>query len=207
MIKAVLFDVDGVLLDSFEANLKFYQDMMNMAGYPPPTREDFPSLFHLSMRSAIEVLVSGTKEERERVFEMGMSRTVKYPVDLLTMPAHAKEVVGELSRIYTLGIVTSRIKNSVFEAPKLAGLRRYFSVVVCYEDTIAHKPHPEPLLLAARRLDILPSEAVYVGDAGTDLEAAKAAGMRVLMYSKEKFAKADASTSSFKEIPSIISRW
>ena len=39
MIKAVLFDIDGVLLDSFEANFKFYVDLMAVAGYGPPTKD------------------------------------------------------------------------------------------------------------------------------------------------------------------------
>jgi phosphoglycolate phosphatase-like HAD superfamily hydrolase len=40
MIKAVLFDIDGVLLDSFETNLKFFQDLLTKAGHRPPTREE-----------------------------------------------------------------------------------------------------------------------------------------------------------------------
>ena len=45
MIKAVFFDIDGVLLDSFEANLKFYSTLMIKFGFKAPTRENFPDIF------------------------------------------------------------------------------------------------------------------------------------------------------------------
>ena len=56
MIKAVIFDIDGVLLDSFEANLKFFQDLMIKFGYLPPTKEEVPPIFHLNMWDAIRSL-------------------------------------------------------------------------------------------------------------------------------------------------------
>lgn len=54
MIKAIIFDVDGVLFDSFEANFKFYEDLFNKAGYIPPTRKEYPKLFHLPMMDVIK---------------------------------------------------------------------------------------------------------------------------------------------------------
>jgi beta-phosphoglucomutase-like phosphatase (HAD superfamily) len=155
MIKAVIFDIDGVLLDSFEANLKFFQNLMTVAGYRPPTREEFPALFHLSLMDVVKKL-TGSKSEEEimRVFNLGESREVDYPIELLNMPDGADEVIKTLSKKYLLGIVTSRIKNSVYEAPKLAALKKYFKVAVSYEDTKNHKPHPDPLLLATNKLGV-----------------------------------------------------
>ncbi len=205
MIKAVIFDIDGVLLDSFEANLKFFQNLMTAAGYRPPTREEFPSLFHLSMMDVIKKLTNARSEEEiMRVFKLGESREVDYPIELLNTPDGTDETIKALSEDYLLGIVTSRIRKSVYESPKLARLEQYFSAAVAYEDTDNHKPHPDPLLLAANKLGVKPSECVYVGDVENDVKAARAAGMKSLIFSKNKISGADAETADFKAIPVLI---
>ncbi|PWB38786.1 MAG: hypothetical protein C3F02_01700 [Parcubacteria group bacterium] len=207
MIKAVIFDIDGVLLDSFEANLKFFQDLMIKTGYQPPSREDFPRFFHLSLYDAIRVLTKSNSEaEIKRVFDIGESREVDYEVGLLNLPEGAEEIIKILHKDYLLGIVTSRIRASVYEAPQLARLQNYFRVAIAYEDTIKHKPDPEPLLLAASKLSTKPQECVYIGDVENDIKAARAAGMSVIIYAKNKVAGADKQTNLFSDLPSIIAK-
>jgi pyrophosphatase PpaX len=62
----------------------------------------------------------------------------------------------------------------------LPGLEDLFGVIVTSEDIEPHKPNPEPLLLALRKLETTPAEAAYVGDSPFDVEAAKAAGLRAI---------------------------
>lgn len=205
MIKAVLFDIDGVLVDSFEANLKFYQDLLSKAGYSPPTRKQFSKLFHSTMFDVIKTITKSTSEkEIQKIWEMGNRREVRYPLELLSTPLNLEKTLLRLHKTYSLGIVTSRIKNGVFEIPQLAKLQHIFSTVVTYEDTTNHKPHPEPLLLAIHQLGIHPDDAIYIGDLNNDIQAAKAANMKIIMYSKSTFANADACTSSFKDLPALI---
>ncbi len=205
MIKAVIFDIDGVLLDSFEANFKFYQNLMARSGYPPPTRKEFPEIFHLSMWDAIKKLTGlNSEEDIKHIWEMEESREVEYPLELLSIPTGAERIIEELSTNYSLGIATSRVKESVYEAPKLAKLQKYFKVAVSYDDTANHKPHPEPLLLATEKLGIKPEESVYIGDVENDVKAARAANMKVILYSKNQLHGADARTSSFEKLPELI---
>jgi pyrophosphatase PpaX len=208
MIKAVIFDVDGTLLDSFEANLMFFRDVMARAGYAPLTREQYASLYHLNMRAVIEILLPGaSKNEIERVWELGRSRAVAYPLERVRMHAGAVEAIKILSKRYALGIATSRLRENIYEVPELAAPRRYFQATVAYEDTAEHKPDPAPLLLAAQRLGVASAEAAYVGDAETDLAAARAAGMKMILYGKNSIAGADAATDSFANLPEIIAVW
>lgn len=205
MIKAVLFDVDGVLLDSFEANLKFYQDLFPKAGYKPPTRETFLNMFYMSMIDVIRVLTNSKDEnEIKRIWQMGKNRVVRYPDELSSCPANLETVLNKLRKKYILGIVTSRVGGNLFKLPQLAKYEPYFKTAVYYEDTIKHKPDPEPLLLAVKRLDIKPEETIYIGDAATDVQAAKAAGMKIIIYSKNKLDGADAITSSIDKLADLI---
>lgn len=115
-----------------------------------------------------------------------------------------EETVRALANEYPLAIVTSRIRESVFEAPELAKLKDAFRVAVSYDDTANHKPHPEPLLYAAEKLGVAPAACVYIGDVENDVIAGHAAGMKVIIYSKNNVPNADAQTALFTDLPQLI---
>ena len=205
MIKGVLFDIDGVLIDSFDANLKFYQDLFVKAGFTPPTKEDFLPLFSKTMKDVIRILTkSDTEEEIQKIWEMGKNRVVPYPIHLLHSPKNLQDIIEILHKKYFLGLVTSRIKNGVYDIPQLHNLKQYFDVVVCYEDTENHKPHPEPLLFAAKQMNISPKNLIYIGDQENEIKAAQATGMKIIIYSKTTYLTADTCTTNFDALPKII---
>ncbi len=205
MIKALVFDIDGVLIDSFDANLKFFQDLLSKAGYKPPTKKEYSPIFHLSMLDVIRICTKSSDEkEIKRVWEMGRSRKVKYPIFLLKTTKDLEKTIIELSGKYLLGIVTNRVKEGIYKIPVLSRLQKYFQITVAYQDTKNHKPHPDPLLLACKKLGVNPDEAVYVGDAQSDIIAGKAAGMKVIFFSQVINNNADATTSQFQKLPKLV---
>ena len=205
MLKAVIFDIDGVLLDSQQANIKFFQDLLEKVGYKRPSKKEASKVFHLTMWDALKALTKErSKPKLKVVWEMG--HHVRYPVELLKMPKHAKSVVKKLGKDYKLAIVTSRIEKGVEDFFQISNLRRQFRVVVSFEDYANPKPHPEPLLVALRRLKMKPEEAVYIGDTESDIQSAKAAGVKMIMYSKSAHKGADINVASFKEIPGAIAK-
>jgi HAD superfamily hydrolase (TIGR01549 family) len=207
MIKAVIFDIDGVLLDSFETNLKFFQDLMIKGGYNPPTREEYKKLFHYNMFDVIKILTkSNSEEEIQRIVKFRTNKEVAYPHELVTAPKEMKETIEVLAKDYFLGVVTSRTKNSVFASPIMKEIESYFKYSVSLEDTVKHKPDPEPLLLIVEKLNIKKEEAVYIGDTETDFQAAKSAGMKFILFSKEKVDGVEISTSVFSELPDLINK-
>ena len=205
MIKAVVFDVDGVLIDSLDANVKFYQDLLVYTGYPRPERNEIFKLLHLPMMDVIRVLTkSSSQEEVEKIWQIGKNREVPYPHALVNIPEKMDGTIKALHKKYSLAIVTSRIKGRVFGFPELANLKNYFKTVVYYEDTQKHKPDPEPLLLVANKLNTIPEEIVYVGDMESDIQAAMAANMKVILFKNKNEYKAKYWTASFKDIAKII---
>jgi len=205
MIKAVIFDVDGVLVDSFEANHKFFADLMAKFGYAFMQKEEFASFFHVPMKDIIKHSTKSINEtEIEKIWKSGKDRDVPYPDELLNTPANLNKVIKSLSKNYILGIVTSRARSGIYSLPQLKILKNYFSEDVAYEDTKNHKPHPDPLLLISKKLKIPPQECVYVGDSESDMIAARAAGMKCIMYSKKINTNVDANVSSFSELPQVL---
>lgn len=204
-VKAVLFDIDGVLVDSFEAGLRFFQDILAFLGYPKPGRRAYKEAFHLPFVPALKHLAKAElTEELERIHDI--TQKIPYHSELLTKPPDVKETLAILGKKYTLGIVTSRRKESVERRYfPFAHTEKYFSVLVTADDCQNNKPHPEPLLLAAKRLGVKPNECVYIGDSSTDIEAGRAAGMKTILYGKKKDRDADASTTSFRKLPMLIS--
>lgn len=205
MIRAVIFDVDGVMVDSFDANHQFFVNLFTQFGYTPPTYEEYRKYFPMPMMQVIREIASDAPEDEiMKIFNAGKNREILYPYDLLKSPKNLQETVEKLAREYDLGIVTSRITGGVFNLPQLTPLEKYIKTAVYYEDTAKHKPNPEPLLLAIERLKVDPSEAVYIGDAQSDLDAALAAGTHAMYYNSSNALNAEYWVDDFVSIPAYI---
>lgn len=205
MLKAVIFDVDGVLLDSKEANMIFFSDLLVGCGYKKPTKKQLERVFHLTMWDAIKFLTGLTSDEAiKRIWERGI--TGEYSIDLVKLPKGAKGAIRRLAKTYKLAIVTGRIAEGIQEFYDLSGLKNLFDVAVGFEDYKNPKPHPEPILVALERLKVKPEESVYVGDSATDFEAAKKAKVKFIFYSQTSHSEAEFNANSFKQIESIISK-
>ena len=79
-----------------------------------------------------------------------------------------------------LGVVTAKRRSTVELAFAQVPVGHLFEAIVGGDETERHKPHPEPLLLAAARMGADPAETAYVGDSPFDIRAAKAAGMHAI---------------------------
>lgn len=192
MIKAVIFDIDGVLIDSKEANIALYQKLLVKAGYRQPTREEALECFHLPLRPSIKKLTGvENPEEIERIAGLVYSPDLKTN-HLFIFPEKLEEVLERLHRKYRLGIVTSRIRHGVDMVFEMKDIERFFDVIVAFEDYQNPKPHPEPLLVALKRLNLKPEEAIYIGDGDSDIQAAKAAGVKSIHLSPAKHKDAAA---------------
>ncbi len=181
MIEAVLFDVDGVLIDSHDANVTFYREFLAGYGYTGLTDADLERGHYYSLREAIAFLTRAPDATVDAIYEDACDLP-GYPYDLLRVPELCSETLAALSETHALGIVTSRLRFGIDNFYAFSGLETHFRVAVGYEDTEKHKPEPEPLLEACRRLGVAPERTLYVGDAPGDLLCAEAAGAHFVAY-------------------------
>lgn len=202
MIRAVLFDVDGVLLDSKRANVAFYRALMRRFGYEGYSDAELERGHSLTLLEAIASL-TGEPEERVRQIWEVARRLEDYPFDLLILPAGCEAALTSLAQQYRLGIVTGRIRDGVEHFFDFSGLRDRFSVAVAYEDYSRPKPDAEPLLKACERLGVAARETVYVGDAPADYLCARAAGTGFIAYG-DAIEDAPRVARSFAEIEPLL---
>jgi HAD superfamily hydrolase (TIGR01662 family) len=207
MLKAVLFDVDGVLVDSKKANVDLFQSLLIKAGYPKPSEDKILKCFHMSLWQTLEEL-TGTKDSDEihRVREIIKDSEFRASrdVNLFEFPIKLEEILQELHQKYRLGIVTNRMRIGVDDIFNLREIQHLFDAVITVEKYKNPKPHPEPLLVAIKELEISADEAIYIGDSDTDVEAARLAGMRCIHLSLKKHDDASAGVKEFAELISVI---
>jgi len=176
MIKAIIFDIDGVLLDSNEILAGIYLKTAKELGLRIPTIPEILRLFGKEWDTIILTLWPGIDTRLFRKTYRGIGKTenvVTPPID------NAIETTKKLKNMgFKLAIVSARPESYTFEPLKKAGFDlELFNAIVSADDTKNHKPHPEPLLHACKRLNIEPKEAVYIGDSLVDYQSARDANL------------------------------
>ncbi|MEM5799678.1 MAG: HAD-IA family hydrolase [Candidatus Aenigmatarchaeota archaeon] len=178
-IKAILFDLDGVLVDSPDAIWKAHNLAARKLGYSTCKKEDIYRLIGMKWDDLIATLIPEADVELFKKTVNEISKKVYNNVKLL---GNAKKTLKELKkRGFKLALVSG--SNKSYADNILKKLNFDFSLIdvrVHAEDTGRHKPDPDPILLALKKLKVKPKEAVYVGDSLLDYRAAGAAGVNFI---------------------------
>lgn len=203
-IKAVIFDVDGVLVDSKHANFIYVRDTLKHFGHREIKEEEYIKLFHGTGEYVVRKLIPDiTEEELEKLREYQSEVAQNYHKYARLNPG-IKDILKFLkNKGILLGVVTNRT-NSVFKILEFFEIRDYFEVVVGSHDVTNAKPHPEPVLKATKSLKIKPEHVMYIGDSDTDVESANAAGAVSVFYSEDENPDANFNIKNIDELKKII---
>lgn len=203
MIKAVIFDVDGVLVDSFDVNYKYFQNIFERSGYEMVTKDEYRDMFHISRNDMIRLIANNPDpEEMERILKI--EKEVPYPIEEMKLTSGSDAIIKEFAKKYRLAIVTGRNERGTEDYLKYSGLGKYFETVVHYEHYENPKPHPEPIRIALSRLNLTPEEAVYIGDAESDFQSATAAGTKFILHADKHIDGVRHQTFNFRELPDLV---
>lgn len=176
-ISAVLFDLDGTLVDSIDLVVECFTHACRTVTGTAPTREWIIGTIGRPLALALEEAGPGRGAELLDAYRAHHDR--RHDHLLRPYPAALDAVRALHARGLPLGIVTSKRRHAVMQALELYDLAPLFQTVVTLEDTARHKPEPDPLLEGARRLGQPPARVLYVGDSTHDVRAARAAAMPV----------------------------
>ena len=179
-VHAVLFDLDGTLVDSALDLGGAGNDLRERRGLPPLPLEVFRPLTGTGARGMLRVALGTTPEDAD--FEALKDEYLAIYATRLTRLTRVFDAMAPVldaldAAALPWGIVTN--KHSRFAEPVVAGtgLATRSRVLVCGDTTARAKPFPDPLLEAARRLAVDPAHCLYVGDDLRDIQAGQAAGM------------------------------
>jgi pyrophosphatase PpaX len=176
MIKAVLFDLDGTLLDTneliYDSFCTAFKDILDMK----LPKEEITLLYGKPLKYTFSNYTDD-KDIIEKLIDSYRSYNGKHHDNMCKPFKGVKELLLALKeRGIKLGIVTSKRKEVAKRGLILGEIIDYMDIIISPEDTIKHKPEGEPALKACEILKISPKEAIMVGDSPYDLLCGKNAG-------------------------------
>ena len=212
---AVLFDLDGTLIDSIDLILKSAIYAFDKCGFAAPSAAEWlagvgrplPIMFrHFAPRGDddVPVLIAAYRE-----FQMANHDALVHAY------AGIPEMLGALAeRGHPLAIVTSKTDALAARGLAHTGIDKFFDTIVGMDSCTRHKPDPEPVMIALDRLGYAPGEAWFVGDSVHDMESGNAAGVATIGALWGPFGAEDLAPSKprhlahrVQDVVGIIGAW
>jgi pyrophosphatase PpaX len=173
---AVLFDLDGTLMDTNELIMQSFEHVFRVTGYPAWTREEMIPYMGTPLWDQLRVYTG--QQEVDDLVEIYREYNLRHHDELIAPFPGMVELIRKLRAAgVRLGIVTTKSKVTAG-----LGLRMYevfddFEVLVAIEDVAHAKPHPEPIEKALQVIQVPKDRVVMVGDSPADLDCARNAGI------------------------------
>ncbi|RFB13568.1 pyrophosphatase PpaX [Bacillus sp. HNG] len=176
-IKTLLFDLDGTLIDTNELILQSF--LHTFETYFPDrqfTREEILPFNGPTLHESFSSVDPDRAEEM--IAEYRKFNHEKHDELVTEFPGVFDTIKTLKEQGYKIGVVTTKIRNTVNMGLKLTKLDQFFDVVVTLDDVKNPKPDPEPVLLALKLLGSTPEEAIMIGDNYQDIVAGQNAGTK-----------------------------
>jgi len=208
-LAGVLFDWDGTLIDSYQADSQAYLDLFRAMGLDwglaELERHYSPDWYAVYRAARIP------EERWDEADSVWRASYAKHPSKLMRPARH---VLRQLGSRHKLGLVTSGDRDRVTRQLREFSLTQIFHVRVCAGDTAEKKPHPQPLQVALKKMKLRAEECVYVGDTPQDMEMARAAGVRAIAvlgpFPTEKQLRAampEFLLEDLRELPALLKKF
>ncbi|WP_393971203.1 HAD-IA family hydrolase [Oxyplasma meridianum] len=177
IIKAVIFDMDGTLLDSEGMSAVATDYGFRRVLGRGITEEENADLIG---RPVKKILSQWFPEKGDEIYETGRKYYNDNISSIRVYPG-IREMLEKLSGMnLRMAVVTSSHRTDAETLLNIFGIMKYFQFYVGQEDTIYQKPDPDPLILALKKLHVKNTDCIYVGDQPYDIIAAHGAGIRPL---------------------------
>ena len=197
----IIFDCDGVMFDSRQANVNFYNHILFHFGLPPLTDKEVEFVhMHTVVESLNHIFRGTTYVAKAHEYRLKLDY-IPFIKDMVIEPG-LKEVLDILKPDYGLAVATNR-SNTIGKVLELNGLSHYFDIVVSSLDVKNPKPHPESIFKILNFFRIESQECFYVGDSEVDFTVCQASGIPLIAY-RNKDLQADYYIDNLLDILKIL---
>lgn len=207
---AIIFDMDGVIVDSEPRHERAFREVFQEMGYGETHGIEFPEYYG---RSDHALWIDFIEKHRpaqtlDELSEWKQRRFLEMIRQEQPIFENLPELVQRLSLIYKLGLASGSYHPVIDAILALKDLRQFFPVVVSVQDVQRGKPSPDVFLRAAELLQVPPEECCVIEDSAAGVEAAIAAEMTVIGITnsipREKLSRAHHVVSTYKEIDDLL---
>ena len=200
-IKVVVFDCDGVIFDTAQANRIYYSRILQHFGRPPVTEEQFTFLHMHTVSESIAYLFPDDKSIAA-AHEFRKSMDYRHFLKYLTVEPHLIALLEQLRPRFKTAIATNRTDtmDRLLAEFNLAG---YFDLVVTSSDVMRPKPYPDALLKILDYFDSAANQTVFIGDSRVDELAARAATVPMIAFRNRELS-ADYHIDNLIELEDLL---
>lgn len=204
-IKAIIFDMDGVIFDTEMVYLKVWSEVFEKHGYKM-TKEIYTSVLGTGRENVKKVFVNnyGSNLPIDDMYKEKDENLAKEIEKGVALKAGAYEILKYLKENdFKIALATSAISKRAFKQLKQANIYRFFDAVVCRDEVEKTKPNPDIFLKAADKLNVNKSECIVIEDSSAGIKAAFNAGMIPIHVIDLKDADSDILEMAYKSFNSL----
>jgi HAD superfamily hydrolase (TIGR01509 family) len=180
-LKLLIFDCDGVMFDSKNANRHFYNHMRTSFGHPVMDDDELEYVHMHHVMDSVNHIFRHWPEELERAHRFRKSLDYKNFIRYMTIEPDLVEFLEQITPGYKTAISTNRT-TTMSTLLDIFALRKYFGLVVTAMDVENAKPHPDAIHKILEHFSLTVAESIFIGDSMIDLQHANSVGMRMIAF-------------------------
>lgn len=179
MIKLVIFDLDGTLVDAYEAIIRSVNFTLQKTGYPKASAMRIRKAVGWGDKRLLAAFIKeGQIVQALAIYRKHHRKSLKQYSKLLPYSKNALEYLS--GKKIKIAIASNRPTEFTHIILKYLKLKKYFDYVLCADKLPKGKPHPEILIRILKKLKVKPGEAIFVGDMAVDVETAHNARLKAI---------------------------
>ena len=200
-LKLVIFDCDGVMFDSKDANRIYYNHLLEKFGHPLMDEQEEDYVHSHNVLDSVSYIFRKYPREIEEVNQYRISVDYTPYLQYMVIEPDLKQFLGMLKPKFFTAISTNR-STTMPSVMEMYDLNTYFDIVVTSLDVEQPKPHTEALVKILDHFQVSADEAVYIGDSMVDREHTSGLNMRLISF-KNPELPAEYHVSRFLDIPHL----